>query len=152
MADYSPTWEEIAGQWRDVLGQALGYTVYYPYPDNAVDAFELPCVVINEPTGFSANPFTFGAVTASYTGRVTLLVLAVETEQATLSSMDNNKILAAGLTFCLAVHANQKLKSYWTHVSLGEGEIGRISPYDPDMRGNYAGMIIPYTIQMQYRS
>lgn len=152
MVDYSPTWEQIANKWRDVLAQELGYTVYYPYPENAVDKLELPCVIINEPQGITSAGFSFGAVTMTYTGELSLLVLAVDTGQASLAAGDINEITAATLSLNLAVHNNRRQKGYFTHAALGEGKLARLSPHDPDERGNYAGMAIPYTIQMQYGS
>lgn len=152
MADYEPSFETIANKWADVLSQATGFKAYYLYPENAVDPNELPCVVINEFSGVGQSGFTHGAVSVTYTGIIDFLVLSVETGQARLLKGDINHIAAAQLKLGLAVHANRLVKGYFSHVALGEGKVARLSPYDPDNRGNYGGLEIPYSITMQYRS
>lgn len=152
MADYEPSFEAIANKWADVIKQATGFTTYYLYPENAVDTLELPCVVINECTGMTPTGFTHGAMSVNYTGMIDFLVLAVDTGQVRLLKGDINHITAASLKLNLAVYANRLSKGFFSHVQLGEGKVARLSPYDPDNRGNYAGLEIPYTITMQYRS
>jgi len=152
MADLSPTWEAIANKWADSLRKALGWTVYYPYPENAVDRQELPALIINEPTGEGFAPFSFAATTVSYSGDLSLLVMEIDTGQARLKAGDINQITALGLQLNLAVHRNRTLKGFFSNASLGEAKIARLSPYDDDTRGHYAGLSIPYTIQMHYGS
>lgn len=153
MADYSPTWESIVSKWIDALkvSQGIG-AVYSPYPLNAVDALELPCVVINEPTNMRFSPLTFKAMTVTYTGDISLLVKAIDTGQARAMSGDINAITAAALVLNLAVHKNRGLSGFVSQIVLGEGRIARLSPYDDDNRGNYIGLSVPYTITANYGS
>jgi hypothetical protein len=153
MADYSPTWGAIAGAWVEALKAVSGIgAAYSPYPDNAVDSLELPCVIINEPQEIGYSPFTYGAFTVAYTGEISLLVKPVDTGQARLGANDIQEITAAGLTLMVAVHQKRFLSGYASAISLGAGKVARFSPYDNDNRGHYAGLSIPYTVQMQYRS
>jgi hypothetical protein len=152
MVDLSPTWEEIASKWADLLRNTLSWTVYAPYPENAVDSLELPAVIINEPKDLESKGFTFGSTSISYKGDLNLLVIAVDTGQARLKTGDINQITAATLRLSTAIYANRQAKGFFSHAEIGAGKLARLSPYDDDTRGHYAGMDIPYTVTMQYRS
>ncbi len=150
MADTSPTWSEIANKWKEVL--ETSFTVYYPYPENAVDSDELPCVVINEPQTTTYTPFTMGAFELIYAGELSLLVKNVDTGQARLYADDIAEIESYTLQVLLVCHANRLIKDYAASISFGAATTARFSPYDGDTRGHYAGKSIPYTIKMQFRS
>lgn len=150
MLEITPTWSEIANKWKEVLGAS--FTCFYPYPENAIDGNELPCVVINEPQGTNYNPLTFGTFEVIYTGDLSLLVKEVSTEQARLFAHDIAEIEAFTLGVLSVCHANRQIKDYAASISFGTATTARFSPYDPDNRGHYAGKSIPYTIKMQFRS
>lgn len=152
MADYSPTWENIVGKWLEELKEATGFTAYSPYPENALDPLELPCIVVNEPTELDSAGLTFAALTLSYGGELSLFVSAVSTGQARLTTQNINAITALALKLQVAVMQRKSAKGFYTHAMIGPGKISRLSPYDADTRGHYAGVVFPYTIQMQYRS
>lgn len=153
MADYSPTWGEIAGKWVETLKGVSGIgSAYSPYPYNAVDALELPCIIINEPQELGYARLTYGAFSMSYSGEIMLLVKMVDTGQARLGTNDIHEITAAALSLMVAIDQNRKIAGYAASIGLGTGKIARFSPYDDDNRGHYAGLSIPYTVMMQYRS
>lgn len=153
MADLQPTWEAIAGKLIEVLKQENAVkTAFSPYPENAIDMLDLPSVAVNEPKNISMKPFTFGSFTISYEGDMTLFVKWIDTGQARLKSGDINQISAATLKLYTVIHANRSLDKLISNISLGTAKLARLSPYDDDNRGHYAGMDIPYTIQVQYRS
>jgi hypothetical protein len=153
MSNYEPNWEAIANKWSDVLHNALSWTVYYPYPPNAVDSLELPTIIINEPQNIGFGAFTFKALTISYTGELSLLAMKAENGvDAAFSTNQIHAITAAALNLNLVVHRNRHIPGFATHISLGEHRLGFLNPYDQDARGFYAGAKIPYTIQMQYGS
>lgn len=151
MADYSPTWSEIANKWKEVL-ESTGLTCFYPYPESAIDTTQLPCVVINEPQTTSYAPFTMGAFELVYAGELSLMVKAVDTGQARLYASDIAEIEAYTLGVLIACHANRQIAGYAANISFGAAQTARFSPYDGDNRGNYAGKSIPYTIKMHFRS
>lgn len=150
MADISPTWSEIANKWSEIL--SASFRVFYPYPENAIDSNELPCVVINEPQTTTYTPFTYGAFELVYAGELSLLVKAVDTGQARLYANDIAEIEAFTLGVLLVCHANRQIKDYAASIAFGAATTARFSPYDGDTRGHYAGKSIPYTIKMQFRS
>jgi hypothetical protein len=153
MADTQPTWEAIAGKLVDILKQEnAAASAFSPYPENAIDALDLPSVVVNEPKNVTMKPFTFGSFITTYEGDLTLFVKWIDTGQARLKSGDINQITAATLKLYTVVHANRSLGKFVSNIALGEAKMARLSPYDDDNRGHYAGMDIPYTITMQYRS
>lgn len=150
MADISPTWDEMANKWREIL--SASFRCFYPYPENAIDGNELPCVVINEPQTTLYAPLTYGAFELSYGGDLSLLVKEVDTGQTRLYAHDIAEIEAFTLGVLTACHANRHIKDYAASISFGTATTARFSPYDDDNRGHYAGKSIPYTIKMQFRS
>lgn len=153
MPDTQPTWEAIAGKLIDVLRQeGAAASSFSPYPENAIDALDLPSVVVNEPKNVTMNPFSFGSFAVTYEGDLTLFVKWIDTGQARLKSGDINQITAATLKLYGVIHDNRSLGKFISNISLGQAKLARFSPYDDDNRGHYAGMDIPYTISVQYRS
>lgn len=152
MPNFTPTWETIAASIGAELKNVAGIKhVTDRYPDNAIAATDLAWAVFSEPE-FSIVPITFGAAEAVYTGTLYAHILAIPLGQAELSNSDKSLCRNLGLTIQLYMHNKRMLQAGTSrlYLSFEAAQLAKLSPYDSDTRGHYAGIVMPYSVRVAY--
>lgn len=150
MAEFSPTWTDIIAVMATALAGTGLTQVSDRYPINKIARQDLPWAVITQPT-LARNRLTFGVFEIIYTGTIDIPVIALPEDQMELGDADAETIRDLGLVIEVTADQNRALivSGKRAHWNMGEARTVRLTP---TAGGHYAGMEIPYTVRMQYRS
>lgn len=158
MTDYTPTWEDIASAFIRVLeGIAPIAHASNGYPDKAISDESLVYAVIREPDIVPIQ-FTLGATSLRFSGQLNIFVQTIAIDAPRINATVINQCVLAGIHIAVDLSNRDKRRllidgvQTVTHVQLGTSEVGRFSPYSETNKFHYAGLSIPYQIDMQYRS
>jgi hypothetical protein len=165
MTDYTPTWETIAGALITVLTSSDAIdNASNGYPTTPIAVANLTHAVIREPD-VTPTGFTMGSVSITYSNKIDVLVsslsdigspIITDAPKLTTAIINDCAEKALRISVDLYQRGNRSLDTgsgnTVTYVELGKTEIGRFTPWSLANNYHYAGLSIPYSITMQYRS